>query len=243
MLNSIKASVRWVLRNANIHEYLIGRTLARRFNIQGLRHLFEGRTVCCVGSGPSIDAVDLSVVQSSTVMLLNHAINFREHFNATNSLVWFATDVYRIEQIIGSVPTEIPRIVMPHIYARTRIMRGSLLKGDAYIHITPDLSKAALLNSQRQRLPLLRPARKRLTQPVVGGGLNGHMDGILPGTVMLNAIALAVLLGANRIVTLGFDVPAASTAKEIGGGGYAKGVSPPHRSPGFYLDEVSLFFS
>lgn len=122
-------------------------------------------------------------------------------------------------------------------------MRGSLLKGDAYIHITPDLSKAALLNSQRQRLPLLRPARKRLTQPVVGGGLNGHMDGILPGTVMLNAIALAVLLGANRIVTLGFDVPAASTAKEIGGVRYAKGLSPLHRSPGFDLDEVSLFLS
>lgn len=234
MIKGLKASAAWIVRNANLLNYLAGRSLARRFNIQDLRYLFENRPVCCVGSGPSVDLVDFSHVQNSTVMLLNHAINFKDRFNASNSIVWFATDVYRIEQIIGSVPAEVPRIVMPHLYAKTAVIKRSLVQGDAYIHVRPGLRWSDLRNSQLKHHPLLRPISTPMTLPdFIPADRKSGASGLLPGTVMLNAMALAIGLGATRVVTFGFDLPASKGMLNTFGVRYADGIAPLHCSPGF----------
>lgn len=190
-----RAIAKLPFRFANL---LIGRHLARRYPLAPLMPVLAGRTVVLVGTGPSLDLVPLDVVRDAEVVLLNNAPSVRQRFHRSNRYHWFASDSYGIARLIGEVPADIRRIVMPHIHAGVAHIARSLRDGDVYLHVPGRLFLGGPETGAPRR-PTLGTHRASLGDSFLRDPLEVPWRlGILPHTVMLNAMAVFASLGAGR---------------------------------------------
>ncbi|MBZ9678119.1 hypothetical protein [Mesorhizobium sp. ES1-1] len=163
-------------------------------------------SVYCVGSGPSLDLFDVSTVKNATVLLLNGAIDVHSRFDPSNKLLWVCQDTGAIRSTYARVPDHVGRIVTVHMYEGAgRILR--LLRNSDFFFLAAPIFRAKFPTKEQAAKDRLY-FRPRLAgfdgQPLVLASLN---DGcVYPVSVMLLAIAIALMIAQDEVHLLGFDM-------------------------------------
>ena len=170
-------------------------------------------TVYCVGSGKSLDMVDVAPVQHCVVLLLNGAIAYSERFDSSNTIYWFAQDYKRITEIGPSVPNTTKKILSCQKPDEIPNVEKFLHPGDAFLLPRFRLQKSV----NHYRVKCVYPSD---TEPLIARRRLRTIK-LSPNTVMLTAIRVAAGSGAQRIITLGFDLSQNATQTD-----YAAGAGP-----------------
>lgn len=215
------------------YAYAQCRALSKRFPPRNLREDFRGQTVVCVGSGPSLDVVDISQVQDCTVLFLNSAfMRWEEFAGQNNKLLWLCVDRKRANALAEKVPDCIKKVVSTHEFKSVRQLARALRQNDVFLMPHPVLRRV-----DGRGLPNIRPVMPSSSDVKIEYSNWPNID-ILPHTVMLNAIRLSMALGSCRILTMGFDLPAADSERHSQ---YAKGAAPPTGGAGFDQQNVERY--
>jgi hypothetical protein len=197
--------------------------LSRKFPINGLGGEFVGKTVICVGTGPSLDDVDLDQFHESIVLLLNSAIfRYKDFEGRGNTLFWYCVDRKRGNLLADKVPSDVRKIVSVHEFGWISPLFRSMQKRDIFI-----LPSAVFRRVSGKGVPNIRPAMLAPTCKPLSGFGSLHRC-LMPETVMLNAIGLSLGFKAKKIITLGFDLPASSAEYY-----YARDATPGQVGSGF----------
>lgn len=217
----------------NPYAYVQCRELTKRFPPRDLGEDFRGRTVVCVGSGPSLDVVDISQVNDCTVVFLNSAfMRWKEFADQNNKLLWLCVDRKRANALAEKVPDCIRKVVSTHEFKSVRQLARALRPNDVFLMPQPVLRRV-----DGRGLPNIRPVMPSPSDVEIEYSNWPNID-ILPYTVMLNAIRLSMALGSCRVVTMGFDLPAAASERHFQ---YAKGAAPPTGGTGFDQQKVEKY--
>lgn len=162
--------------------------------------------VYCVGSGPSLDLFDISTVKNATVLLLNGAIDVHPRFDPSNRLLWVCQDTGALRSTCARVPDHVDRIVTVHMYEGAgRVLR--LLRDSDFFFLAKPIFRAKFPTKGEvagDRL-YLRPRLAGFDgSPLVLTSLD---DGfVYPVSVMLLAIAIALMIAHDEVHLLGFDM-------------------------------------
>jgi hypothetical protein len=203
------------------------------------RARFENDSIYLLGSGPSLDRFDLGSIESSTVIFLNSAVDVHKKVPGSNRALWLCADVNAFQATAGRVPEHILRIVTVHRFDKAlRVIRQLDRRRDHFILPRPSIRRKYPFRDgpEAGRLYFRPRYAVRNGRPVALDSLD---DGLVyPGTVMLLAIAIALLLARKSIHLVGFDMGA-------GPGDYSRmtdnaAVTNPDR---FSLETIELFLA
>jgi hypothetical protein len=163
---------------------------------------FKDKDVYILGSGSSVDDIDLTLINNSVVILLNSS--YRRHTELRdkgNILIWFCVDMGRFKEISPLVPSDIPKIVSINWFVLRTISHLNLSRGDTFL-----MPKIAFKRDPRcggyYGLMPKRPESQEdywLDPSETTVFLPAH-------TVMLLAIMLSASLSPKAITLLGFDL-------------------------------------
>lgn len=197
--------------------------------------------VYLVGSGPSLDMVDVSKIHDSTIVLMNGAISRVDFFKGRgNDIIWLAQDVARIFEFIDDVPDDVRKVLSVHEYRKVYSLGKHLKKGrDVFIH--PGLKLRYMMGENVKSVTGVKSLRPKYFG-AMGEGFHAGSDWrrayIAPKSVMLFAIYLFIPLRPSRIITLGFDVP-----EELDEGSYASGISVKISNNAFPNGVINFYLS
>lgn len=202
----------------DVFSYLQIKKFSNGCDLKALHSDCQNKIVYCVGSGPSLDAVNIGGIRASTVILLNTSISIIHKVSDTNRIYWMATDVYRFWDIVDKVPDHVPKILIPHLYKSMRNIKNVWRKQDILLAPRACFRQGRPSDRISFQIPSIKPCyitrRQRTVQPQIKNGVPFRL---LPCTVMLNALSLGASLEAKKVVALGFDVT-----------GKKEGVSAPY---------------
>lgn len=196
----------------------------------------EGKEVVILGSGPSIDEVDLSKIENSIVVALNSAFQIFNRCGQSNRYYWFCQDTNALIEFLPKVPGDIVKLVTLHRFNRFFKVRQYLGPNDRFLQPKFSLYKKPHAR-QHWGIPSWSP------RPLMNVGppfLHNPKDAtltLLPSTVMLTAISLFGGLGAKRISCMGFDL----TPTEHAGKRVSRSVKQSYETPGFPNESVSFY--
>ena len=195
---------------------------------------FSDREVFIVGSGPSIDKTNLSLISDSKVILLNSAYQLAPRFGSNNQFYWFCQDTRALLSIGPNVPSSMKKIITIHRFNRMWQVKAFLGKEDIYLQPKLCLEKPKRKSGRWSSLAL-KPKFKS-NGPLLHNTGKNRIE-LLPSTVMLTAISIFGGLGASRITCLGFDLtpPNASEARVSG---Y---VDQPYQTGKLPIDKIEEF--
>jgi hypothetical protein len=196
----------------------------------------EGKEVVILGSGPSIDEVDLSKIENSIVVALNSAFQLFHRCGQGNRYYWFCQDTKALVEFLPKIPSDIVKLVTLHRFNKFFKVRQYLRPNDRFLQ--PKLSLGKKPHAQRHwGVPSWSP------RPLMNAGppfLYNPKDStltLLPSTVMLTAISLFGGLGAKRISCMGFDLtPTDHAEKRV-----SSSVKQSYKTPGFANDSLSFY--
>lgn len=177
-----------------------------------------------VGSGPSIDLIDLQSISNANIILLNNSVRLSERFNSSNSVYWLVQDMSFFASIDPSQYNNINSIIIMDRYICSACsLRYLIKKSDAKKYLYIPLKINLLMLFAAKILPLkqvvngairstrsmnrygfyVNPYRRLRKKDFLFSKSNDIWLG--PWTVMLTAIVFSVRCGARQIFTLGFD--------------------------------------
>jgi hypothetical protein len=196
----------------------------------------EGKEVVILGSGPSIDEVDLSKIENSIVVALNSAFQIFNRCGQGNSYYWFCQDTKVMTELMPKIPNEIKKLVAPHRFNRFFKIKKHLGSSDRFLQpkitlkIKPDTKKHWGVPSWSPR-PLLNAGPPFLHDP------RDSKLTLFPSTVMLTAISLFGGLGAKKIYCMGFDLtPPSHEGKLI-----SSHISQSYKNSGFSINSINFY--
>lgn len=196
----------------------------------------NNREVVILGSGPSVDHVDLSLVSDSIVVSLNSAHQLCKYCGPGNRYYWFCQDTKVAIECLPNVADEIIKLVTVHRFNRFFKIFRHLQAKDKFLQ--PKIS----FGRNRSGTSLLglrdygvRPLMNR-GEPYLYDARDDRLT-LFPSTVMLTAISLFGGLGAKRVSCLGFDLtPLASVRKKL-----SEKVNQSYISNSFPNEEISVY--
>lgn len=210
--------------------FLAGEKLRRQSSDASLTRFGELSRCFCVGAGPSLDAVDLSQVRNSTVVLLNRSITRHADFEGRgNALFWFCQDVKLMWHLFEDVPEGIPKILSAHKYVNLRDLHKRFNPAlDIFLQPRPCFRDPARLDSSRASTPSIWPELFLDVEPS-----RYHWDcrkrfRVAPSSVMFAAIFFAMHFNFREIIALGMDLPDSNANYH-----YAEGCFHTHRHDHF----------
>ncbi|WP_186496834.1 hypothetical protein [Synechococcus sp. TAK9802] len=177
-------------------------------NYTSLKNLFKNKSCYCIGTGPSLDLIDTSLIKDSIVLLLNSAYHLYNSLDSSNIVFWFSIDSGFISRNITLIPSSLPAILIPNGFRYYGTYKNLTRPTD--IIFFPTLS---LRRGHRFGFPNLRPKLVSLVDVNNGNYFKSFRTPIFPHTVMLNAIALASKFQSSSIIAIGFDCPSAKAEK------------------------------
>ncbi len=185
--------------------YAILRLARRRFR-RFRPDEFRADAVYCIGSGPSLDLFDATAVRNATILLLNGAVDAAGQFHASNRLVWLCQDTGALLSTYRRVPATMDRIVTVHAYEQAFRVLSTLSRRDIFFLPGPVFRpKYPTKGEPPGRRLYLRP---RLAgyggAPIVLRTLDDAS--VYPVSVMLLAIAIALMIARQDIHLVGFDM-------------------------------------
>jgi hypothetical protein len=170
---------------------------------------FENDSIYLIGSGPSLDEFDLLSIEGSTAILLNSAVDVHEKLPRSSRALWLCADVNAFLTTADRVPMEMKRIITVHRFDKALQVIRKLDRGrDRFILPKPSIRRKYPFRDGASAGRLyFRPRYAFLRGKPVA--LNSLDEGLVyPGTVMLLAIAIALLLARKSIHVVGFDMGA-----------------------------------
>ena len=163
---------------------------------------FKNKDVYILGSGSSVDDVDLTRIENSVVILLNSS--YRRHTELRdkgNILIWFCVDMGSFNKFSHLVPPDIPKIVSIHWFVFRNLPYLNLSRGDTFL-----MPKIAFKRDPRcGGYYGLMPKRPE-SQEDYWFDLQDKTIFLPAHTVMLSAIMLSASLSPKAITLLGFDL-------------------------------------
>ena len=195
-----------------------------------------GEDVFILGSGPSIDEVDLSAVRDSFVVALNSAFSLFRYCGSGNRYFWLCQDTRALLDFLPQVPREVSKLVTIHRFNKYSQLRGFLGPGDRFLQ--PKISifgQGQHHKPWRPRAWVPRPALKS-GPPYLHDPTAAHLT-LFPSTVMLTAISLFGGFGARNIYCMGFDL----TPIDKEGNKVSALVHQSYRTTGFPRDSISSY--
>ena len=203
-----------------------------RNNHNQLKKLSEsifGKNVYLLGSGPSLDKVDLSKIKDSVVVFLNYSYLNHQKLSSSNKFFWMCIHTTVIEKAYADVPNYITNIIIPNSYWNFSGVKGASKGNSIYLHPKPSLKLGRILPS---------PSNVKLNSDdnsiVQRAGIK-----LYPFSVMLNAIFLCLYCGSKKITCLGFDAPPKSVSSSPYS--YAKGLPNSNKNSGFDLSQLESY--
>jgi len=170
---------------------------------------FASDAVYLIGSGPSLDLFDLGGIAGSTVMFLNSSVDAQARVAGSNRALWLCADLNAFLTTVDRVPEHMQRIVTVHRFDRAlRVIAKLDRRRDRFILPKPSIRRKYPFRDgpDAGRLYFRPRYAVRGGRPVALGSLD---DGLAyPATVMLLAIAIALLLARKSIHLVGFDMGA-----------------------------------
>jgi len=209
--------------------YVISRLvlLDRVENSQNIFVQYKNRPVFVVGSGPSLDQVDLKRIRNSNIVLLNNAYKLWPVFSPSNNIFLLFQDTKTFNMIHTSLPAHLPIVFIHSInwlsisllcFLRRRPMLYILKTEALFLPFAKLCSKKySYVSGYRYGLFLNRITRPQTFENKFQDNLT--MAWASPWTVMLAAVHLLHRQGFHNIISLGFDAsyfagqPHASTLK------------------------------
>lgn len=197
----------------NFFFYLWG--LIKRGENHSIIDSLKNDLVYCIGTGPSLDSIELLKLKNSTIILINSAYKLYSQIDKSNKIVWFSIDTGFIERNYKSVEKEMLKIIIPNSFERFKIFRDIVRNKTIYFHPYIQIRKIS-----KFRLFNFRPKFASFNSNFLKI-FGAYRCTILPETAMLNAICFSLSLNCKKIITLGFDsTPAHKFSKpyKYGGG-------------------------
>lgn len=233
----ILSKIKRKLTAFDYRSYRIAKRLSVESNLTNLLADCQGKTVFCIGAGPSLDHIDLTAIRDSTVFLLNSSVKLKESFDISNGFYWVVTDVYRFWEIVDSIPMGVKKILIPHCFCRLRGLQD-VWKADDILIKPPACFRRGRPGGSSKSLPNIKPCYVSLGRSMIQRDVrSGAGFRLLPATVMLNAMALGASLDATQVVALGFDVTGSKGENHVNP--YARGAHPGRASGG--LNQKIIF--
>jgi len=191
----------WRLLFATTHwpGYLYSLYLSKKYPIKNYKKYFKDKNVYCIGTGPSLDAVDFKSIKNSTVLLLNSAYKIHDSLDNSNEIIWMAQDVDVILDLKKDVPKNMKKIVTFHTFKKAIFCIGLFNKNDGFCLPSFFLHKAYGF------IPITRVKKTMLNDKFILKEVNLPLS-VMPFTVMLTAIRIAASFQSKRIILLGFDL-------------------------------------
>jgi hypothetical protein len=197
-----------------------------------------GEDVFILGSGPSIDEVDLSAVRGSFVVGLNSAFSLFRYCGSGNRYFWFCQDTKALMEFLPQIPSEVSKLVTVHRFNKYSQIRGFLGPNDRFLQ--PRISifgRGQHDKPWRLRAWVPRPAMKS-GPPYLHDPTAAHLT-LFPSTVMLTAISLFGGFGARNIYCMGFDLtPNDKEQKKV-----SNLVHQSYKNKGFPSDSISFYLA
>lgn len=174
----------------------------RKISDPEIKSVFFGQKIVCVGTGPSLDKVNIKTIKNSIVLLLNGAIEMTHQFDKSNTLFWLSIDSDRIKTFKDNAPKHVKKILSSHNISGLPQLNKVLQPDDYLIPFRYDLYIS------KKWIKTL-PQRPNQTNSLIP--LHAKNNVVQKGTVMLLALRLAATLQAKQIILLGYD---ATTSKK-----------------------------
>lgn len=199
--------------------------------LKRLSRSIEGKNVYLLGSGPSLDKVDLNELSDSVVVFLNYSYLNYLMVSSSNKLFWMCIHTTIIPKVQSQIPRHITKIIIPNSYWNFQGIKRASAGDSIYLHPKPSYDSFRIF--PKPSIIKLDTDDTKIVEP---SGIN-----LYPSNVMLNAIFLFLYCGANKITCLGFDAPIYNANSKPYA--YAKSLPNNNLSLGFNIDEVELFLS
>ena len=213
MLNALLNARRKAIRGLNvfnINSFIAGERLRRESGRSTLSELSRNQDRCfCIGTGPSLDRVDLREVRDSTVLLLNGAYRRHEELQGNNNrLYWFAHDNQVILNMISEVPESYPRILTVYKFLNIESFRPHFRPHyDVFLQPRPKLRDPATADPDRSPHISVWPGLfTDLDAETYQWDLRRRFHVALR-SVAFSAIFFALHFNFERIIALGMDLP------------------------------------
>ncbi|MBL1209491.1 hypothetical protein [Geminocystis sp. GBBB08] len=178
-----------------------------------LKPYFKGQNIFILGSGSSLDEIDLSLIENSSVILLNST--YKRHTELRergNKLFWFCVDTNALRLWSRLIPSDIQKIVSVHSFSLRNLKGLALSKDDIFLMPKSCFQRDIRCGNFYGLLPK-RP--KELEEYWIK---EENKTIFFPAhTVMLIAILFSASFHPKSITLMGFDVGGAyaSNTKEV----------------------------
>lgn len=224
--------------------YAVSLHFKKKYSFKKIDSYFKTDLIFCVGSGKSLDEIDLNNIRNSTVILLNGSVlRYKDFQGRGNSLVWFAQDVLRIIDYVEYVPESIPKIITLDRWRHLPKLIGKL-DANSDVFFQPKVSFRYMLGSNikdYQGLKSILPAYKEIGSSDSDVALKNGSFLICPKTVMLTSLYLALQYRPRKIITLGFDVPENADSRSYIKNGFGGKLKDKDKVSSFPHDIISKY--
>lgn len=177
--------------------YLISiiRGFLTRAKLEGIKGKYQGRTVFCVGNGPSLRGQDLSALTDEVVVCTNRAFLIPQLVHAKERIHVFS-DVGRISEVGDQLDDAFPDDVKLFTINKYDMQALSIMRKQSGWLFIPPISR---LRRCRNMLGVVTSSNIGFSHDISKEIYTGY-------TVIFSAIQIARYLGASRIVMLGVDM-------------------------------------
>ncbi|MFW6047172.1 MAG: 6-hydroxymethylpterin diphosphokinase MptE-like protein [Candidatus Woesearchaeota archaeon] len=156
---------------------------ASLLKLQNLKNKYRYETIACIGTGPSINEEDLTLLNGKVVILLNDAYKLLEKFNPKKAYC-VVTDYLKLKEI-----------------------RNKLLEINAEVFVSPNLTNSSEINlnlNYYRDFVFIEPYMKDFSYSRDFSFSKNLTKGIYLGnSVLFSAIQIASYMGAKKILILG----------------------------------------
>lgn len=217
LLNHIKARLR---KYATIYsilalpfsfhliKYLNSWYLSWKYPYENLLKFNFKKNIVIVGSGPSLDVINLNLIQNSTVIFLNGAILKHEFFNfSSNNFLWYAQDINGINRHIETASKYGVKKVLTIGNWNTPLKFRKFLNKDDIFFLT-SLAFGRDYDYENNKSKYTYSFRPNFL------GFDGHnlaIDSLKKpylhslGSVIFSAISFSIFFKPKNIILIGFD--------------------------------------
>jgi len=206
-------------------KYLQNYFLSKKYSYKNLENFSFKKNIVIVGSGPSLDEINLSAVRNSTVIFLNGSVRKYENFDKTsNNFLWYAQDINGVNRHISTAQFfKIKKVFTIGIWNTPFAFKKHLSAEDVFF-----LSRASFRRdrdyqtNKSKSFYSFRPEYFGFD----GNGLkikslkNRYLHSL--GSVIFSAISFSLYHCPKNIVLIGFDAPTTQKAYK-----YAIGTRSP----------------
>lgn len=194
----------------SLRSYFLGEKLRRQSSRRALKEFGSGGEHCfCIGTGPSLDCVDLDQVRNSTVLLLNGAFHRLAEFQGNNNkLFWFAFDTRVVSEMISSVPQSLTKIITINRFSGIESFHAHFRPGrDVFLQPKPILRDPAVADPERNSHYSIWPSLFTDLDPSTYHWDVHQKFHVGVKSVAFSAIFFALHFQFRRIIALGMDLP------------------------------------